>query len=106
MQAALLTQVVVANYMEKYMGLGFAMFPMFALGLFGIAVVLTWLYNTSRGSILMIALWHTLIDLLLANSATDGIVQAVMTALIIAWAIAIVLVFKPANLSPEPRQVL
>lgn len=93
-------------YLETYMKLGFAMFPMFALGIISGAVVLTWLYNTSRGSILMVALWHALFDLVSASKASDSTMQTIMSIVIMVLAVVIVLVLKPANLSRVAKQVL
>jgi membrane protease YdiL (CAAX protease family) len=93
-------------YLETYLRLGLAVFPMFALGIIAGAIVLTWLYNTARGSLLMVALWHALFDLVTATRATDVTMQTVMSVVIMVWAVVIVVVFKPANLSRERKQVI
>lgn len=93
-------------YLDTYIQLGLGVFPMFALGIIAGAVVMTWLYNTSGGSILMVAIWHALFDLLTATKATDGLMQASMSVLMMVAAVAIVIMFKPANLSSAPKQVL
>lgn len=93
-------------YLETYMKLGLGMFLPFALGILAGAMVLTWLYNTARGSILMVALWHALFDLVSASKASDPTMQMVMSMVIMIWAVATVIVFKPVNLSREPKQVL
>lgn len=93
-------------YLDTYMQLGLAMLPMFALGMLAGAIVLTWLYNTSRGSLLLLALWHGAFDFLSASQASDGAIAAVMSMTVVFAAIAIVAVYKPANLSRAGKQML
>lgn len=93
-------------YLDTYLKLGLAVFPMFALGIVAGAIILTWLYNTARGSILIVAVWHALFDLVSAGKASDPTMQTVMSIVIMVLAVVLVIVFKPANLSREPRQVL
>ena len=52
-----------------------------ALGLTCGAVVLTWLYNRSGGSILLVAIWHGLYNLVSATEAVNGTLAAIVTAL-------------------------
>jgi membrane protease YdiL (CAAX protease family) len=93
-------------YLDTYMKLGLAMLPMFALGVLAGAIALTWLYNTTRGSILMLALWHGMFDFFSAAKVGDGTIAAIMSTVFMIWAVFVVVVYKPANLSREPRQVL
>jgi membrane protease YdiL (CAAX protease family) len=92
-------------YLESYRRLGLGMFPMFALGLVAGAVILTWLFNSTGGSILMVALWHAMFNAVTATQATDVTMQTVMSIAIMVIAVFIVIIFKPANLSREPKQV-
>lgn len=93
-------------YLDTYLTLGLAVFPMFALGIIAGAVILTWLYNTAQGSILIVAVWHALFDLVSAGKVSDPVMQTVMSIVIMVWAVLIVIVFKPAKLSREPVQVI
>ena len=93
-------------YLDTYVKLGLAAFPMFALGVLCGAIILTWLYNTSRGSVLMVAVWHAIFDLLSAAKVSDGPIQIVMSILVMIWAVAIVVVYKPAHLSRLPKHTL
>lgn len=92
-------------YLDTYMKLGLAMLPMFALGVLAGAIALTWLYNTTNGSILMLALWHGMFDFLSAAKVSEGMIAAIMSTVFMIWAIIVVIVYKPANLSREPKQV-
>lgn len=93
-------------YLDTYVNLGLVVFPMFALGVLAGAIVLTWLYNTTEGSVLMVAVWHGVFDFISASKASDGYIAALMTAAIMIWAVVIVIVYKPANLSRHPKHTL
>jgi membrane protease YdiL (CAAX protease family) len=92
-------------YLDTYMKLGLGMLPMFSLGVLAGAIALTWLYNTSNGSILMLALWHGVFDFLSAAKVDDGMIAAIMSTVFMLWAVLVVIVYKPTNLSREPKQV-
>jgi CAAX protease family protein len=93
-------------YLDTYMNMGLVMLPAFALGVLAGAIALTWLYNTAHGSILMVALWHGMFDFLSAAKVSGGMIAAIMSTVFMIWAVLVLIVYKPANLSREPRQVL
>ncbi len=93
-------------YLDTYVNLGLAAFPLFALGVLAGAIVLTWLYNTTDGSVLMVAVWHGVFDFISASKASDGYIAALMTTVIMIWAVVIVIVYKPANLSRQQKHTL
>jgi hypothetical protein len=53
---------------------------------------MTWLYNGTRGSIAVVAVWHALFDFFSGSQATNGLMNGVMSTLIALWAVAIVVV--------------
>ena len=59
-------------YLRTNMRLGVGVIPGFIVGLTLGAILLTWLYNSTRGSVLAVAIWHALFHFFSATEATDG----------------------------------
>jgi uncharacterized protein len=76
--------------LASYQGFGLLVVPGFVVGLTAGALVLTAIYNGTGGSVLAAAVWHGSYNLAAATDATDGTVAALTTALVIAWAVAII----------------
>ena len=87
-------------FREGYVGLGLVGTIGFLLGLAAGAVVLTALYNSSRGSILVVALWHGTWNWLATSDAFQGPWVAVMSGVIMAAAGLLVWRPGPRNLAP------
>jgi len=92
-------------YLPTYARLGFAVLPWFALGIVSGAVVFTWLYNGSRGSILIAALGHATLNFVTGSPVGDQTITAVVSTAVTVWAVVVILVWKPATLSPAEKQV-
>lgn len=92
-------------YLTTYVQLGLGFVPFFALGILAGAIVLTWLYNSTHGSVLVVALWHGALNFVTAPAGIDGTIQALISAAIMVWAVVLVVVCKPANLSYAEKQV-
>lgn len=60
------------------------------LGLLCGAVLLTWLFNGTGGSVLAVALWHAAYNLTSATAAAQGVLAAVETAVVMVVAVVIV----------------
>ncbi len=60
------------------------------IGLFCGAIVLTWLYNRSGGSILLVAIWHATYNLVSGTDAAEGLLAATATTVVIGLALALV----------------
>jgi membrane protease YdiL (CAAX protease family) len=76
--------------LESYKGFNAAMLAGFVIGLACGAVVLTWLYNRSDGSVLLVAVWHGTYNLVSGTEGAEGVIQIVVSGLVIALAIHLV----------------
>ncbi|HRC61713.1 MAG TPA: type II CAAX endopeptidase family protein [Dehalococcoidia bacterium] len=75
-----------------------------AIGLALGAVFLTWLYNSTRGSLLTIVLWHATFNTITASEAASGALAAVATTGIMAMAVVVFLLAGPAELRGWSRR--
>ncbi len=76
----------------------------FFVGLFAGGIVLTWLYNSTGGSILAVGLWHGAWNTAMAADISKGVMEAVMSTVVILAAILIVAFLGPASLSRARRE--
>jgi len=93
-------------YRPQYLGLGVVWTIGFFLLLIPGAIVLTWLYNSTRGSILMVALWHGAWNTATTSPIAQGNIAAVMSILIMVWALLLVILAGPACLSRAGKQTI
>ncbi|TKJ33029.1 CPBP family intramembrane metalloprotease [bacterium (candidate division B38) B3_B38] len=70
------------------------------------AVLLTWLYNSSKGSVLVVILFHGSVDVAFTTRVAQGDIVNIMGMLIMVWAIIVVIVTGPANLSRSGKHTL
>jgi membrane protease YdiL (CAAX protease family) len=88
-----------------------ALFPLFVLSTVAFSVLLSWVYNGTGGSVLLVVLLHATVNLpisLLITPLGSAMIQpfAIFTALMIGTAAVVVWLTGPANLSrTKPRQV-
>lgn len=76
----------------------------FVVGIVAGAMVLTWLYNSTGGSVLATILWHGSYNAVVAGG--EGVVAAAVTGAVILAFILIVRRYGPETLSPHPKQRL
>ncbi len=75
--------------------------------LFAGAIWLTFLYNSTGGSTLMVALWHTAWNIVNIFGLVVSVeVVSMMSAMVMVAAIIIVAVWKPAQLSPYGKHTI
>jgi membrane protease YdiL (CAAX protease family) len=65
-------------------------------------VVLTWLYNRSGGSVLLVAAWHGTYNLVSGTDGAEGTMQVVVSALVIALAVHLVVQELQARRAAAP----
>jgi membrane protease YdiL (CAAX protease family) len=63
--------------------------PGWLLGFFAASVVLTWLFEGARSSILIVALMHLSLNLGSTTAASEGAISGIVTMTVIVWSIAI-----------------
>ncbi len=66
------------------------------------SILLTWLFNRSRGSVLAVALFHGVLDVVMTSPA-KGALPFVMGAIITMWGLSLPVVLGRTNLSRRPR---
>jgi hypothetical protein len=91
-------------YLPSYAALGLAVLPGFFLGLFAGAIVLTWLYNSSDGSVLAVVLWHASFNFVTGSPTAGGLIAAVASTLVMVWAVALIFCCDWATLSNRRRR--
>lgn len=65
------------------------------------SILLTWLYNSSRASILICAVFHSTIDIAFTADIADKNIVNYMGFLITLWGILTIIIFKPKYLTRE-----
>ena len=93
-------------YLETLQEMGLFFLPGFIFGVLCGAVIFTWMYNGTGGSVLMVALWHGFFDFFTASKAGQDIIPIVMSALVIIWALVITNLDRPWNFYHVEKQVL
>ena len=79
----------------------------FLTGLLAGSITFTWLYNSTGGSILIVAVWHGLFNYITACvSCKTSLAAAIISTLVMVWAVVVVVLYKPANLSRTEKQVI
>lgn len=91
-------------YLPSYKSIGVAGFPGFAFSLLAGAILFTWLFNSSRGSLLAVALFHGGFNFVTASPASTGTVAMILGIGVTIAAVLVVIVYKPTNLAHHEKQ--
>ena len=91
-------------YRPGFTSLGFAGIFGWIFSLLTGSILLTWLYNSSRASILICAIFHTTIDIAFTADLADKNIVNYMGVLITIWGILTIVIFKPKNLGFTERE--
>lgn len=91
-------------YKESFIEMGFLGAIGWAVSLAFGAVLLTWLYNSSKGSILIVIIWHGTYNAAVAAAA--GNIAMITSFMVIIWAIIIARRYGPATFSSIEKHTL
>jgi membrane protease YdiL (CAAX protease family) len=81
--------------------------PGMLIGLLAGAITFTWLYNSTNGSVLMTAIWHGLFNYTTGCiTCKADTIAAIISTLVMVWAVLIILIFKPTDLSHLDKQIV
>ena len=92
-------------YRDTYIQMGVIGFPMFALSLLCAAMIFTWLYNSTNGSVWIVIIFHAVFNWLTANEAGGQFAAAFLSVAIILWALYIPRRYGMENAAPLAKQV-
>ncbi len=90
-------------YRPGYMNMDFIGVVGWMLSLLTGSVLLTWIFNSTRGSVLACAVFHSAIDVVFTSDYLDKSLVGLMGMLITLWGIATIFIFKPRNLSRREK---
>ena len=91
-------------YRDTYIAMGAIGFPLFAFSLLFAAMVFTWLYNSTGGSVLLVILFHGFFNWLSVSDAGGAFAPMIMTIPVIVWALLIPRLYGMENASPVKKQ--
>ena len=93
-------------YRPGYTSMGVAGVAGWLFSLLTGAVLLTWLYNESQGSILVVALFHAAVDVAFTSNVSSPFAVNVTGGLITLWGIAVLIIAGPRFLSKRGKMVM
>jgi uncharacterized protein len=91
-------------YRPLYSQMDVAGIAAFFMSLLMGAIVLTWLYNSTKGSLLIVAIFHAMIELMFMSENITVRMSSYMGAAFMIAAILIILIAKRENLSLQLKQ--
>ncbi len=93
-------------YRDTYQAMGWMVVPMLVTVAAVGSVVYTWLFNGTRGSLLLVILFHGLFDFF--SVWPSGLVGPgmIMTILMVFWAVRVYKIHGPRNLSPLEKSIV
>lgn len=92
-------------FRDTYMALGVRGFPLFTVLMVFTSVVFTWLYNSTKGSLLIVILFHAVFNWLSVSEAVGRFGAPIMSAPMVLWALYMVRRHGRENAAPVPRKV-
>jgi membrane protease YdiL (CAAX protease family) len=74
-----------------------------SIGIFTATVVFTWLLNSTEGSILITTIFHGCFNYMSASNAGDGLLAAIVSTMVMIWAVVVIFLYKPRTLSSKGK---
>jgi hypothetical protein len=78
----------------------------FFVSLFTGSILLTWLYNSTKGSIFLVALFHALIEIIFMSDNITPTISAFEGTIITVLAFVVLATFKTKSLSRKTKQII
>jgi uncharacterized protein len=91
-------------YRPGYTAMEFAGIAGWVFSLLTGSILLTWLYNSSRASILICAVFHSTVDIAFTADIADKNIVNYMGFLITVWGILTIIILKPKNLARNKKE--
>ncbi|MGW8251763.1 MAG: CPBP family glutamic-type intramembrane protease, partial [Anaerolineales bacterium] len=91
-------------YRDIYVSMGVLVFFQL-LSVIAASVIMTWLYNGTRGSTLMVIIFHGLFDFLSVSEAGGEFAAVFMSALMVFWAVRVYQVYGRESLAPTQKVI-
>lgn len=92
-------------FRDTYVELGILGFPTFAIMMIFTTMVFTWLYNSTRGSIWIVIVFHAFFNWLSVSEAGGQFVAPLMSVPVVLWAFFIPRRYGMENCAPVEKQV-
>jgi hypothetical protein len=92
-------------YRDTYIQMGIMGFPMLAISLLFAAMIFTWLYNSTNGSLFIVIIFHAMFNWLTSNEAGGSFAAIMLSLAVILWALYIPRRYGIENAAPIARQV-
>lgn len=92
-------------YRDTYIQMGIMGFPMLAISLLFAAMIFTWLYNSTNGSLFIVIIFHAVFNWLTSNEAGGSFAGIMLSIAVILWALYIPRRYGVENAAPIARQI-
>lgn len=93
-------------FRDTYIAMGLLGLPMLLVSVVSASFILTWLYNGTRGSLLMVVVFHGLFNFFSVSEAGGEGAAIIMSAVVVFWAVRVIKVYGRENLAPAEKWVV
>jgi membrane protease YdiL (CAAX protease family) len=92
-------------FRDTYVSMGWTGFPLFAFTMLFTAMVFTWLYNSTGGSLWIVILFHAIFNWLTASDAGGQYAPVLLSVPVVLWALYVARRYGRASTDPMAKQV-